>query len=158
MTFSLTTAILVPLNAHVRIFGDLDSEAGGFLLGPRDAAVANVLALADGVGVERSRGVFQVSGKAIEQLFAWTDDHQLRVWALVHSHPRGSSLSRTDELYGFRVAGFLSGVIPDFARPPLHPHEWGWWTFDAEEWRGAHPPDLVAGEALIISFDETGVR
>jgi len=158
MTFTIATSLLPPLQEHVRGYGTQDAEAGGFLLGATGVASADVLALAEGVGIERSRGLFRVSGTALERLFAWADDHELRVWAQVHSHPRGSFLSPTDKTYGFRVEGFLSAIIPDYPRPPLDPHTWGWWTFTAGVWRRAGTPSVADVPARVIVFDETGVR
>lgn len=158
MTFSIAETILDPLHDHVRQYGGDDAEAGGFLLGAYDDATATVLALADGVGVERSRGLFRVSGTAMEQLFAFADDENLRVWAQVHSHPRGSFLSLTDETDGFRVAGFLSGVIPHYAAPPREPATWGWWTFRDGAWQPAETPGVANRPSRIITFDEEGVR
>ncbi len=158
MTFSIANQLLGPLNAHVRQYGARDVEAGGFLLGPYDAVTATVLALAEGVGVKRSRDFFRVSGKAMEQLFAFAENENLRVWAQVHSHPRGCFLSITDKTDGFRVAGFLSGVIPDYVTPPLEPPAWGWWTFWDGEWQPAETPGATDAPSRVVTFDETGVR
>lgn len=158
MTFSISSEVLQPLHDHVRGYGVRDAESGGFLLGPYDASTATVLALAEGLGIERSRGIFGVSGKAIDRLFAFAEDEELRVWAQVHSHPRGSFLSITDKTDGFRVAGFLSGVIPDYAAPPLDPASWGWWTFRDGIWHSAPPPPVVERAGRVVTFDALGVR
>ncbi|MEA2236118.1 MAG: hypothetical protein QOC81_842 [Thermoanaerobaculia bacterium] len=158
MMFTISDSILEPLNLHVRGYGAHNAEAGGFLLGPYDAGAATVLALAEGVGIERGRGLFRVSGKAMDQLFAWADEERLRVWAQVHSHPRRSFLSLTDEMYGFRVARFLSGVIPQYAKPPLDPAAWGWWVFTDGEWRSSERPGVVEVASRIVTFDQAGVR
>jgi proteasome lid subunit RPN8/RPN11 len=158
MTLILPNTILEPLNAHIRSYGVDDAEAGAFLLGPYSQPIADVLVFAEGVGVERSRGLFRVSGKAVEQLFAWADEHDLRVWGQVHSHPRGSFLSDTDETYGFRVRGFLSAVVPNYANPPDRPEDWGWWTFDGAAWVEAEAAAVAVADARIYRFDETGVR
>lgn len=158
MNFTLAAPLLTPLQDHVRHWGKQDKEAGGFLLGSGEGASAHVLALAEGVGIERSRGVFRVSGKALEQLFAWAETEKCRVWAQVHSHPRGSFLSQTDETYGFRVEGFISAVIPDYARPPRTPVSWGWWTFADGIWQSVGAPSVTGGETRIVVFDEEGVK
>lgn len=158
MSFSISSELLKPLQEHVRGYGLVDAEAGGFLLGSYGDASATVLALAEGVGVERSRGGFRVSGKAIDRLFAFAEDKELRVWAQVHSHPHGSFLSIIDETDGFRVAGFLSGVIPDFAAPPREPASWGWWTFEDGVWQAGPSPSMVERPGRVVTFDEMGVR
>lgn len=158
MNLTIPTSILEPLQQHVRAWGQKDNEAGGFLLGPHDAPSIDILAFAEGAGVERSRGLFRVSGKALDRLFAWAEDHDRRVWAQVHSHPRGSFLSHTDETYGFRVEGFISAVIPDYATPPLRPETWGWWTFEAGDWRSVAAPARSDLSSRVITFDEEGVR
>ena len=158
MNLIIATSILAPLQEHVRAWGRQDKEAGGFLLGSHDAPSVDILALAEGPGVERSRGLFRVSGKALDRLFAWAEENDCRVWAQVHSHPRGSFLSDTDETYGFRVEGFISAVIPDYATPPLQPETWGWWTFAGGVWRSVSAAGTVERPARIITFDEDGVR
>jgi hypothetical protein len=158
MSFSIAETMLDPLHAHVRQYGGEDAEAGGFLLGSYDDATATVLALAEGLGVERSRGLFRISGRAMERLFAFADDENLRVWAQVHSHPRGSFLSLTDETDGFRVPDFLSGVIPQYAEPPREPQSWGWWTFRHGEWQPADNPGVANRPSRVVTFDEEGVR
>src|SRR5687767_12390560 len=65
MSFSIASELLQSLQDHIRGYGLRDAESGGFLLGPYDASTATLLALAEGVGIERSRGMFRVSGKAI---------------------------------------------------------------------------------------------
>lgn len=158
MTLTIASPILTPLQEHVRACGQQDKEAGGFLLGPHDTPTINVLALATGAGVERSRGLFRVSGKALDRLFSWAEANDCRIWAQVHSHPRQSFLSDTDETYGFRVEGFLSAVIPNYATPPLLPERWGWWTFTRGVWRDAAGPEVVQHPGRIISFNEDGIQ
>jgi hypothetical protein len=158
MRFAVSSNLLEPFQEHVRHYGQHDVESGGFLLGPYDTATVTVLALAEGVGIERSRVFFRVSGRAIDRLFNFAEAEELRVWAQVHAHPRGSFLSETDERDGFRVDGFISGVIPDFAAPPREPASWGWWTFTGGMWREAVAPSIAAAPARVVTFDETGVR
>jgi hypothetical protein len=98
-----------------------------------------------------------VGGKALDHLFAWAETENLRVWAQVHSHPRGSFLSGTDKTYGFRVEGFISAVIPDYAEAPLAADAWGWWTFARGEWRSTVPPTVTAGSSRVFTFSEDGV-
>lgn len=158
MSLSIASELLKPLQEHVRGYGLADAEAGGFLLGSHGDASATVLALAEGVGIERSRGGFRVSGKAVDRLFAFAEEEELRVWAQVHSHPRGSFLSNIDKTDGFRVGGFVSGVIPDYAAPPREPASWGWWTFRDGIWRPAPIPSTVERPGRVVTFDETEVR
>lgn len=156
--FSIARTLLEPLQDHVRDHGRRDDEAGGFLLGTYEDPVATVLALAEGVGVERSRGFFRVSGTAMEQLFTFAENENLRVWAQVHSHPRRSFLSETDETDGFRVEGFISGVIPNYVKPPRKPQSWGWWTFHHGAWEATGIPSLNGGVSRVVTFDATGIR
>src|SRR5438132_11309354 len=65
MSFSISSDVLDSLQRHVTFYGLKDTESGAFLLGPYDTESITVLALAEGVGVERGRGFFRVSGKAI---------------------------------------------------------------------------------------------
>ena len=158
MTLSISSELLQPLQDHVRGHGRTDVESGAFLLGSYNSPTVTVLALADGVGIERHRGYFRVSGKAIDRLFDFAEMEELRVWAQVHAHPRGSFLSETDERDGFRVEGFLSGIIPNFAAPPREPNEWGWWMFTDGAWQSAPAPSTSAAPGRVVTFDETGVR
>ena len=158
MSFSISSELLDPLQDHVHRYGRMDVESGGFLLGPYESRNVTVLALADGVGVERGRGYFRVSGKAIDRLFDFAEVEGLRVWAQVHAHPRGSFLSETDERDGFRVEGFVSGVIPNFAAPAREPQRWGWWTFTEGIWQAATAPFPATAPGRVVMFDETEVR
>lgn len=150
--------LLRPLRDHVRGHGRANAEAGGFLLGGREMQLATVLALAEGRGVDRSRGVFRVSGRAIDQLFTWAEERELRVWAQVHSHPSGSFLSDIDEREGFRVDGFISAVIPNFSDPPEAPSEWGFWRFVDGAWAAIEPARISGGAGSVFTFSEDGVR
>jgi hypothetical protein len=158
MNLLIATDLLQPLQAHVRAYGLHHAESGGFLLGCYEGSAATVLALAEGVGIDRNPGFFRVSGKAIDRLFEFADQQSLRVWAQVHAHPRDSFLSITDKRDGFRVAGFLSGVIPDYAMPPLNPADWGWWTFVNGAWQTAPSPTTIDMTGRVVIFDETGIR
>jgi hypothetical protein len=154
----ISEKLLRPLGDHVRAHGGADAEAGGFLLGGREIPLATVLALAEGPGVERSRGIFRVSGAAIDQLFAWAEERELRVWAQVHSHPRGSFLSDIDEREGFRVEGFISAVIPDYGDPPEAPSAWGFWRFVGGAWSAIEPAHTTGAAGSVYTFSEDGVR
>lgn len=108
--------------------------------------------------MDRSRGIFRVSGKAIDQLFSWADERELRVWAQVHSHPRGSFLSEIDKREGFRVEGFISTVIPNFGDPPEVPSEWGFWAFVGGVWTPINAARATRGDGSVFRFSEDGVR
>lgn len=154
----ISETLLRPLHEHVRAHGRADVEAGGFLLGGGENPVATVLALAEGRGVERSRGIFRVSGRAIDQLFAWAEERELRVWAQVHSHPRGSFLSDIDEREGFRVEGFISAVIPDYSDPSEAPSAWGFWRFAGGAWSAIESAQTTGAAGSVYTFSEDGVR
>jgi len=154
-------AAVGPIVADVQQYGaaQLDVETGGFLLAPADDQTrVTTVALAGEKGITRRRGLFRVSGPAIEVLFGWADDHDLRIPAQVHSHGREASLSATDQRGGFNVTGFISCVVPFFRRPPTDPLLWGWWMFDGRTWVPAGQPALDGGPVRVVTFDEDGVR
>ena len=104
------------LVAEIGAWGDRHAETGGFLLAAEDNADrATVLALGGQSGIVRRRNLFTISGGAIERLFSWAGDTELRIRAQVHSHAHGAFLSRTDLQHGFDVDGFITAVVPHFA-------------------------------------------
>jgi hypothetical protein len=145
--------------AEVERYGALACETGGFLLTtagtPERLAIA---ALADERGIDRRRGLFEVSGRAIERLFAWAGERELAIRAQVHSHGRRAFLSRTDVEHGFTVEGFTTAVVPWFAAPPADPARWGWWRCAGGDWLTADAPAVIEAAAEIVHFDEDGVR
>ena len=154
----LTQGAVDALTADIRRWGALGAETGGFLLASEsDPDLLTILALAGHAGIARRRGLFAVSGPAIEQLFSWATDSELRIRAQVHSHARGAFLSPTDLRHGFDVAGFISAVVPHFAAPSAQPRDWGWWQRTTTRWQ-AHPaPEVIAGTASVVRFDQSGV-
>jgi hypothetical protein len=145
--------------AEVRRHGRLDLETGGFLLGPEaEPSRVEVIALAGDQGIERAWGLFRVSGRAVEQIFAWAEEHELRIPAQFHSHGRGARLSSLDRREGFNVRGFISCVVPSYRKPPPDPLAWGWWWFNGTSWVDAPAPAFRAGRAAVVTFDEAGVR
>jgi hypothetical protein len=109
-------------------------------------------------GVDRGWGLFRVSGKAIEALFEWSEQQDLRIPAQFHSHRYGAFLSPIDQREGFNVLGFISCVIPAFEQPSEDSKKWGWWTFDGTAWVATSPALLGEGDVQVVSFDEDGVR
>jgi hypothetical protein len=142
-------------------FGVRDLETGGFLLVPREssaeAAVVSIVAFAGDVGIVRYRDVFQISERALDRIFTFADDHDLRIPAQFHSHEVAAFLSFTDEQHGLRVEEFTSIVIPTYAAPPEEPARWGWWCFVAGRWRDAEPGQVIGGSVQLVRFDEAGV-
>jgi hypothetical protein len=147
------------ITAEVRRYGRLDLETGGFLLGPEaEPTRIEVIALAGDRGIERAWGLFRVSGRAVERIFAWAEERALRIPAQFHSHDRGARLSPLDRREGFNVRGFISCVVPSYRTPPTDPGAWGWWWFDGTAWVHAPGPVLRADEVTVVTFDEAGVR
>lgn len=144
---------------EVIAFGKSRVETGGFLLAPVETADGvTVLALAGDIGVTRRRGLFAISGIALDRLFAFADAESLRVPAQFHSHGRHAFLSPTDLAHGLRVRNFVTCVVPFWNDPPPRPDRWGWWRFDGEEWRDEPAPEVVVEPVRVVRFDEDGVR
>ncbi|HEV7679301.1 MAG TPA: hypothetical protein VGQ42_12095 [Candidatus Dormibacteraeota bacterium] len=155
----LPDSLSAPVAAEVKRYGTRDVETGGFLLAPeaRPMCVSTV-ALAGHNGVTRGRGIFRISGKAIDRLFGWAEVAQLRIPAQFHSHGSEAFLSCVDRRDGFNVTEFISAVIPQYGDPPMDPHTWGWWQYDGDEWLELDPPEVIAGSVRVVVFDEDGVR
>lgn len=152
-------SVVETILAETRRWGSRPAETGAFLLAPASHPDRiSILALAGDAGIRRSRDLFQVTGPAVEQLFAWAGDGDLRVRAQVHSHRGDAFLSVTDLRHGFNVEGFVTSVIPDYGTPPVDPTQWGWWEFGHGAWRPRAAPLSVAGPADILVFDAHGVR
>lgn len=151
---------IAAITDDVRAYGIQRVETGGFFLSPvGDATQISTLALAGTVGITRRRGLFAVSGIALDRLFTWADDNSLRVPAQFHSHGGRAFLSPTDLAHGLSVRSFVTCIVPFWNDPPTDPTQWGWWRFDGEAWRDETPPepDRNASVAVVI-FDERGVR
>jgi hypothetical protein len=155
----LSSPIIAALTAEIGRWGRRGAETGGFLLAPEsDPDRLSIVALADQAGIARRRGLFVVSGPAIEQLFSWAGDAELRIRAQVHSHARGAFLSPTDLRHGFDVTGFISAVVPNFAAPSPHPGDWGWWQRAATRWEACAAPEVITGQGAAVRFDQDSVR
>lgn len=155
----ITRNLVDALVAEIGAWGARRAETGGFLLSPENRPDhANVLALAGQAGIVRRRDLFTISGGAIERLFSWAGDAELRIRAQVHSHGRDAFLSRTDLRHGFDVNGFITAVVPHFASPSASPGDWGWWQRGGGRWQARRAPDVVAGSVRIVHFDETGLH
>ncbi len=160
----LRNRLCLPVNVpgavarYVGHYGTADVETGAFLLAPADKAdEVDVVAFAGMEGITRRRDVFGVSGRAIERLFGWAEDHAMRVRALVHSHERRAFLSDTDLGHGFAVRGFTTAIVPWYASPPTDPTRWGWWRYEAGNWQAIEPATVAHREAEYATFDEGGV-
>jgi len=147
------------LLAEIRHHGELDQETGGFLLArAEDPDRLTCLALAADLGITRKRELFIVSGGALERLFTWATESEMRVRAQYHSHRRGAFLSPTDIEHGFSVEGFVTSVIPHYLAPPHGPDEWGWWRCSGGEWLRTTAPAVDERPTAVVAFDEEGVR
>ena len=154
----LTRTVVDALTADIRCWGARGAETGGFLLASEsDPDRLTILALAGQAGISRRRGLFAVSGPAIEQLFTWAADRELRIRAQVHSHARGAFLSPTDLRHGFDVVGFISAVVPHFTTPSAEPRDWGWWQRTSTLWEAFPAPNVIAGAGSMVRFDQGGV-
>ena len=155
----IATTALDPITEHVKNFGKLDVETGGFLLAERaKSARITVIALTGQTGVHRARDQFRISGPAIESLFLWSEEHDFQVRAQFHAHPLRAFLSGADERLGFCVEGFQTSIIPGYADPPRRPEEWGWWTFASGSWLPIAAPRTTRIPSCVVVFDEDGVR
>lgn len=155
----VTRNLVDALVADISAWGTHNAETGGFVLASEHRPDrANVLALAGQSGIVRRRDLFTISGAAIERLFSWAADAELRIRAQVHSHARGAFLSRTDLKHGFDVDGFITAVVPHFATPSADPGDWRWWQRGSSRWHPYRAPDVVAGSVRVVCFDEDGLR
>jgi hypothetical protein len=146
------------LSTEIAVHGARPAETGGFLLAHANTRERlDVLALADQVGINRGRDLFRIRSSAIERLFTWAGDQDLLIRAQVHSHRGGAFLSETDLRHGFAVEGFITSVVPNYARPPDDPASWGWWSYSARRWRVLCPPSVAPGRARVVRFDQAGV-
>lgn len=149
---------IAPILDEVRAYGATRKETGGFLLSPIDSSQTVVtVAFAGTVGITRWWGQFGISGRALDRLFTWADEKQLRIAAQFHSHGGRAFLSPTDLAHGLNVRGFTTSVIPSFKAPPSDPGRWGWWKFDGEKWNRETPPTITNGTVSTVIFDEHGV-
>lgn len=164
MKSTVANPLVLPVAAVDRLVRDVLAhgargvETGAFLLttvgGPRVTAVARC----GDAGIHRYPYQLRVDGDAIERLFDWSVGESLQVRSLVHSHREAAFLSETDRDEGFAVAGFVAGVIPEFAAPPSDVSRWGWWVFQDGDWCGLPPPSLGRHRFRVVTFDRDGVR
>lgn len=155
----ITRHLVDALVAEIGAWGERNVETGGFLLAAEDHPDrANVLALAGEAGIVRHRDLLTISRSAIERLFTWAGDAEMRIRAQVHSHARVAFLSRTDLHHGFDVDGFITAVVPHFAAPSADPGDWGWWQRGGGRWQARRAPDVVVGTVHIVRFDEGGLH
>lgn len=146
---------------HVASYGRqrIGVETGGFLLAPAGRAVVDIVAVTGVKGITRKPDQFHISGAAIEALAEWAEDHHHRIVAQFHSHGLGAFLSSIDRASGFRVAGFTTTVVPNFADPCPEPSSWGWWRYRNGDWQLASPPATAPpGTGELHVFDADGVR
>src|ERR1700737_1068201 len=145
--------------AEVARYGQRDLETGGFLLAPSSRqSVITTVAMAREKGIERSWGLFRISGLAIDRIFEWAESRDMRIPAQFHSHMLGGALSPTDKKHGFNIPGFVSCVVPEFLSPRSQPAAWAWWVFDNGLWVTYPPPLSGAGDVAAVWFDEDGVQ
>lgn len=157
--FCVNVGILPALVEHVQEHGHHGVETGAFVLssGPAPAA-GEVLALTGDLGIVRRSRYLEISDRAIDNLFRWSVAQALVVRAHIHSHSAEAFMSWTDERGGFNVEGFVSGVVPDFGRPPSDPSQWGWWSYGSGNWTPCELSVIDNSCARVVVFDAGGVR
>jgi hypothetical protein len=163
MSIEIPAVGVTALADEIAAFGAQDLETGAFLLAPRASPSGRdprvtVIALAGDAGIVRQRDLFQVSERALAQIFAFAGDRGLWIPALLHSHQGSAFLSPADQRHGLRADGFISAVIPAYSCPPRDLARWGWWQFEAGRWRDAAPGSVTGETAEVIRFDEAGIR
>ena len=161
----MTQMFSVPTDAvHVVVddtlaYGKQELETGGFLMAPVGSDSIDGVALAGDSGILRRSGLFQISERALDRLFAYSDERELWLPIQFHSHQFEAGMSRTDALHGLRVEGFISTIVPRFTEPPADVSQWGWWQFRNGAWQ-SRPPAAVQHSPLtrVVVFDEDGIR
>jgi hypothetical protein len=153
-----TVAAIDAVVDHVRCYGHLGVETGGFLYMAPDSEIVGGVALTGTKGITRQRGLFRISGEAIDALFSWAEDASLYVPIQWHSHAIEAFLSYVDRKSGFSVDGFISAVLPFFKNPPADLSKWSWNIFQEGDWSLVEAPKVVDGAVQIVVFDEDGVR
>jgi hypothetical protein len=157
--FTLPADAVNAIAHDVMHFGKSDVETGGFLIARRsDAYVITTVAVAGETGISRHPRMFRISAKAIDVLFARSDEYGYHIPAQFHSHGATAFLSDTDRRDGFNVTGFISCVVPSYLDPPRDHTRWGWWEFQGQMWMATSPPTVGTNAVKLIVFDEDGVR
>lgn len=155
---TITRDTVTRLSEHIYLHGARNVETGGFLLSEaRQPDNLCGLALAGRVGIRRAPDLFEVSGSAIERLFSWAAENDLRIRAQAHSHREGAFLSPTDLRYGFSVAGFITSVVPFYRAPSHEPRDWGWWRYQSDTWVVQKSPRVIGGSTSVVIFDAQGI-
>lgn len=145
------------LLTDVETYGALPAETGAFLMAREDAPdELFAVAVPGSSGVVRRRDLFEVSALAVAGLFDLATEEGLVIRAQLHSHRRGAFLSRTDLEHGFNVEGFVTCVVPHYARPPRQPELWSWWRFEGGSWVRHPAPTVVPGACERIDFASEG--
>ena len=112
-------------------------ESGAFLLGRHDDAGRTVTELLFFEALEPrayDHGIVELSSQAYRKLWAYCRTQFLRVVADVHVHPgsaRQSTIDRRNPLVA--VAGHISIILPNFARPRVRR-----WSVGVYEYLGEH--------------------
>lgn len=151
-------AAILAVVDHVRSYGQLGVETGGFLYMARGSEIAGGVALTGIKGIVRRPGLFKISGEAIDELFSWAENADLFVPIQWHSHSIEAFLSCVDRNSGFSVDGFISVVLPFFKDPSADVSKWSWNIFQGGEWSPIEAPTVVDDAAQVVVFDEDGVR
>lgn len=157
--FVIASATVAEVTRDVRVYGELDLETGGFLMAHAGSDELTGVALAGTTGITRRPYLFQISERALAQLFTFAGDRGLWLPIQYHSHQGAAVMSPSDRRHGLRVEDFVSVIIPDFTAPPSDVNLWGWWRFRRGEW-AIDPAATVRPGRLqtTVIFDEDGVR
>jgi len=159
LDLTVSLGVVDAVVAETATYGIRRLETGGFLMALVGQEEVVSLAVAGNVGIVRRHNLFQISERALDRLFNYAGDEGLWLPVQFHSHDYGPpEMSIADQNHGLRVEGFVSTILPDFARPPSDLAAWGWWQFSQGSWRPSPPARLIAGAVpTIVTFDEDGV-
>jgi hypothetical protein len=141
-------------------YGKTDVETGGFLISSNTSPdeIVVVACAGSGEGIFRHALQFKISGLALNRLFDWATDNNYRIVAQFHSHQNEAFMSNPDKMYGLRVQGFISVIVPYYETPSQDPTVWRWWEFKDKEWLPCSAPRSNNAEIDVVYFDEGGVR
>jgi proteasome lid subunit RPN8/RPN11 len=121
------------------------NESGSFLLGHREqTAHASVVVLPQGRGVEETPGYWKVGAEVFGQITTWAKPRGLTLLAILHTHLGDvpARLSWADRTRSVRAPGVLAVVIGRGGEE-RNPHAWGWYVYDADDYRRLDESELV---------------
>ena len=121
------------------------NESGSFLLGRREqTAHVSVVVLPRGRGVEETPWYWKVGAEVYGQISSWAKPRGLTLLGILHTHLGDvpARLSRADRTRSVRAPGVLAVVIGRGGEES-NPHEWGWYVYDADDYRRLDESELA---------------